>query len=248
MRLEEVSRARTGQRFAFVMDTAVCDGARWLAQRADLLVCEATYAAADGELAAAYGHLTARDAGQIAAGGHARRLVLTHFSQRYADLTPLLRRRGAEHDDVVLARDLDRMPVPARARASRAPMSSPATRGLPRDGPDGSPRSEGDLLPDHPPAPLGAPCWIDLNTSDLDRAVPFYGELFGWTAEDAGEDYGHYHQFSKDGALVAGLMRQAARRRLPRLLDDLPVQRRRQGHRRGRSRGRRAGRCSSRWP
>ena len=35
----------------------------------------------------------------------------------------------------------------------------------------------------------------------------FYGELFGWTAEDAGEDYGHYHNFSKDGALVAGLMR-----------------------------------------
>ena len=35
----------------------------------------------------------------------------------------------------------------------------------------------------------------------------FYGELFGWTAEDAGEDYGHYHNFSKDGALVGGLMR-----------------------------------------
>ena len=52
-------------------------------------------------------------------------------------------------------------------------------------------------------APLGAPCWIDLNTSDLDRAVRFYGELFGWTAEDAGEDYGHYHNLSKDGALVA---------------------------------------------
>jgi uncharacterized protein len=56
-------------------------------------------------------------------------------------------------------------------------------------------------------APLGAPCWIDLNTSDLDRAVRFYGELFGWTAEDAGEDYGHYHNLSKDGALVGGLMR-----------------------------------------
>jgi uncharacterized protein len=61
-------------------------------------------------------------------------------------------------------------------------------------------------MADHP-APLGAPCWIDLNTSDLDRAVQFYGELFGWTAEDAGEDYGHYHNFSRDGALVAGLMR-----------------------------------------
>ncbi len=113
----EVSRPRTGQRFAFVMDTAVCNGARWLAQRADLLVCEATYATADGELAEAYGHLTARDAGRLAVEGHARRLVLTHFSQRYADLTPLLQEASAEHDDVVLARDLERIPVPARVRA-----------------------------------------------------------------------------------------------------------------------------------
>ncbi len=119
VRLEEVSQARPGQRFGFVMDTAMCDAARWLAQRADLLVCEATYAAADGELAAAYGHLTARDAGRIAAGGHARRLVLTHFSQRYADLAPLLQEAGAEHDDVVLASDLDRIPVPARKRPVR---------------------------------------------------------------------------------------------------------------------------------
>jgi ribonuclease Z len=110
----QVSRLRTGQRFGFVMDTAVCDGARWLAQRADLLVCEATYTAADGELAAAYGHLTARDAGRIAAGGQARRLVLTHFSQRYADLAPLLLEASEEHEDVILARDLERIPVPAR--------------------------------------------------------------------------------------------------------------------------------------
>jgi ribonuclease Z len=101
------------------MDTAVCDGARWLAQRADLLVCEATYAAADGELAAAYGHLTARDAGRIATGGQARRLVLTHFSQRYADLAPLLLEAREEHGDVVLARDLERIPVPARERPAR---------------------------------------------------------------------------------------------------------------------------------
>ncbi|MDT5299095.1 MAG: uncharacterized protein QOG79_2337, partial [Mycobacterium sp.] len=28
-------------------------------------------------------------------------------------------------------------------------------------------------------APLGAPTWIDLLTSDLDRAKDFYGTLFG---------------------------------------------------------------------
>ncbi len=32
---------------------------------------------------------------------------------------------------------------------------------------------------------VGAPCWIDLYSSDADRAKDFYGRLFGWTAEAA---------------------------------------------------------------
>ena len=54
--------------------------------------------------------------------------------------------------------------------------------------------------------PAGAPCWIDLITSDIERSKAVYGELFGWTFEDAGADYGHYNMASKDGAPVAGVM------------------------------------------
>jgi hypothetical protein len=56
-------------------------------------------------------------------------------------------------------------------------------------------------------APLGAPCWIDLFSSDTDRSREFYGHLFGWTSESAGEEYGGYINFSKDGHQVAGCMR-----------------------------------------
>ena len=56
-------------------------------------------------------------------------------------------------------------------------------------------------------APLGAPCWIDLYTSDPDKSVDFYRRLFGWTAESAGPDYGGYINFSKDGRQVAGCMK-----------------------------------------
>ncbi|OBI15816.1 hydroxylase [Mycobacterium sp. E2327] len=55
-------------------------------------------------------------------------------------------------------------------------------------------------------APLGAPCWIDLTTSDLDRAQDFYGTVFGWTFESAGPEYGGYVNAAKDGHPVAGLM------------------------------------------
>jgi uncharacterized protein len=55
--------------------------------------------------------------------------------------------------------------------------------------------------------PSGAPCWVDLFTSEPDRARSFYGELFAWTSETAGDDYGGYLTFSKDGEPVAGGMR-----------------------------------------
>jgi uncharacterized protein len=56
-------------------------------------------------------------------------------------------------------------------------------------------------------APLGAPIWIDLSSSDPDRAQAFYTAIFGWTFESAGEDYGGYVNAAKDGRPVAGVMR-----------------------------------------
>jgi predicted enzyme related to lactoylglutathione lyase len=55
-------------------------------------------------------------------------------------------------------------------------------------------------------APLGAPIWIDLATSDLDRARDFYGTVFGWTFDAAGPEYGGYVTALLDGRPVAGLM------------------------------------------
>lgn len=53
----------------------------------------------------------------------------------------------------------------------------------------------------------GAPCWIDLMTSDVERAKTFYGELFGWTYRTGDQEkYGGYVTASKDGKSVAGLM------------------------------------------
>jgi predicted enzyme related to lactoylglutathione lyase len=51
----------------------------------------------------------------------------------------------------------------------------------------------------------GDPIWVEIYTSDPDRSIAFYGELFGWTAERAPE-FGNYITFRKDGAAVAGGM------------------------------------------
>lgn len=123
VRVEDVSVPRPGQRVAVVMDTAVCDGAAELADGADLLLAESTFADADADLAEAYLHLTAGQAGALAAAGGVRTLVLSHWSSRYPDVAPLraeaaaaVRVAGAA-THVHAALDGDRVPVPPR-RAS----------------------------------------------------------------------------------------------------------------------------------
>ncbi|SDY73148.1 RNAse Z [Micromonospora pattaloongensis] len=117
--LDAVSEPRPGQRFAFVMDTGLCDNVFALAEGADLLVIEATFLNTEAALAAEVGHLTAAQAARVAAESGVRRLVLTHFSQRYDDPARIAA-EAREHftGDLVVAEDLTRVPVPARRTAS----------------------------------------------------------------------------------------------------------------------------------
>ena len=62
-------------------------------------------------------------------------------------------------------------------------------------------------MPTRDLAPAGAPCWVDLFTTEPEKTKPFYAALFGWTVDEAGADYGGYANFSKDGRPVAGLRR-----------------------------------------
>jgi ribonuclease Z len=113
--LDEVSEPRRGQRFAFVMDTRLCDAVHALADGADLLVIESTFIDADADLAEAYGHLTAAQAARVAAACGVRRLVLTHFSQRYEDPAAFAAEAARHFDgDIVVAEDLMRVAVPPR--------------------------------------------------------------------------------------------------------------------------------------
>ncbi len=55
-------------------------------------------------------------------------------------------------------------------------------------------------------APIGAPCWVDLSTSDTEASRAFYGELFGWKALDPDPNFGGYFSFTKNDVAVAGCM------------------------------------------
>ncbi|MGW4516531.1 ribonuclease Z [Streptomyces sp. NPDC004393] len=114
--LEAVSEVRRGQRFAFVMDTRLCEGVYALAEGCDLLVIESTFLDEDEQLAVEYGHLTVGQAAGVAREAEVRHLVLTHFSQRYSEPEEFERQARAAgfEGELTVAHDLLRVPVPKR--------------------------------------------------------------------------------------------------------------------------------------
>ncbi|MEV0336333.1 ribonuclease Z [Nocardia sp. NPDC050717] len=115
--LEECTVPRPGQKVAFVMDTRLCDNVFALADGVDMLIIESTYLDSELDQAMERGHLTARQAGDVARACGVKTLVLTHFSERYGESDDPLFLEQAGFPGAVLAHDLDRIPLPAR-RAS----------------------------------------------------------------------------------------------------------------------------------
>ena len=52
----------------------------------------------------------------------------------------------------------------------------------------------------------GAPCWLDLYSSDTEQAKAFYGGVLGWAPLDLGPEYGGYFIWQLDGKAVGGCM------------------------------------------
>ena len=62
----------------------------------------------------------------------------------------------------------------------------------------------------------GAPCWVDLATTDQAAAKAFYGELFGWSYEDMPMDEAgqqRYSMASLDGSFAAAIFTQQEEQR-----------------------------------
>jgi len=82
-----IVRLSPGQKLAYVTDAvdSPANAAKIvsLAWQADILYCEAAYPARDSARAAARFHLTAAQAGRLAAEARVRRLTIFHFSPKY---------------------------------------------------------------------------------------------------------------------------------------------------------------------
>jgi ribonuclease Z len=85
-----------------------------LAENADLLVCESTYLESEKADAHKNGHLTARQAAEIAKKSNANLLVLTHFSQRYLSIKEFAAESKEIFPNPIAMRDGDFVDLPKR--------------------------------------------------------------------------------------------------------------------------------------
>ncbi|HSE97352.1 MAG TPA: ribonuclease Z, partial [Blastocatellia bacterium] len=103
---EVLGPPRPGKSVAYCTDTRPCAASVELARDVDLLIHEATYTQELSQEAREFGHSTAAQAATIAKQAGARRLLITHFSTRYPDPSPLLEEASAIFPETVLAQEL----------------------------------------------------------------------------------------------------------------------------------------------
>ena len=108
-----------GRKLAYCTDTVYCDGAVELAQDADVLIHEATFAHKDADMAFQRLHSTSTMAAQTALAAEAHRLIITHFSPRYTPGNPvefrdLLKEARAIFPKTEMAHDFMSYEVPRR--------------------------------------------------------------------------------------------------------------------------------------
>lgn len=94
-----------GKKITVISDTVPCKEADALAENSDLLICESTYASNLENKGEEYGHMTAKQAAELANRSNTKKLVLTHFSARYKSTHELEEDARNYFDNVLCAKD-----------------------------------------------------------------------------------------------------------------------------------------------
>ncbi|MBR9678231.1 MAG: ribonuclease Z [Nanoarchaeota archaeon] len=94
-----------GKKFVYVGDSGYCKELEDFVKDSDLLICESTFSEETAKKARSYNHLTAGKAAWMAKKQGVKRLILTHFSRRFASTRELEKEARKEFDNVVMAKD-----------------------------------------------------------------------------------------------------------------------------------------------
>jgi len=95
---------KQGKKICFILDTYYDKKLIKIAKNSNLLVSESTWLEKDKLQDKE--HLSAKDAGKLAKQARVKKLILTHFSQRYRNLNEVLKECKKEFKDTECAKDL----------------------------------------------------------------------------------------------------------------------------------------------
>jgi len=100
-----------GKKLSLITDTMFCDNCIKLAKDSDLLICESTFNKDFKDKAREYKHLTSEDAANIAKKSKSKKLIITHFSQRYKNVNILLKEAKKIFNNTSVAEDFMKVKI-----------------------------------------------------------------------------------------------------------------------------------------
>ncbi len=112
IKAKSLTYLQKGKKISFIFDTKINPNCEKIAKNSDLLITESTYAEKEADLAKEYKHLTAKQAAQIAKTSKAKKLILTHISQRYENNEGIILNEAKKiFKNTILAEDLMKIEV-----------------------------------------------------------------------------------------------------------------------------------------
>jgi len=100
-----------GKKVAYISDTEPCPNAVKLASDVDILIADSMHLSDIEDKAEEFQHLTSKQAAQIASQSNAKKLILTHFSQRYKTTADLEREAKDIFPNTIAAFDFMKVKV-----------------------------------------------------------------------------------------------------------------------------------------
>ena len=104
IKVKNATFVKRGKKICFILDSYYDKKLISMAKNADLLIAESTWLEKDKLIDKE--HLSSKDSGKLAKQAKVKKLILTHFSQRYKDLGEMLKEAKKEFNNVELAKDL----------------------------------------------------------------------------------------------------------------------------------------------
>jgi len=107
----KATKITKGKKVSFITDTKYTLNAVKAAKDSDLLICESTWKDELLEKTASIKHMTTKQAAEVAKRAKVKKLILTHFSQRYNDTKDIEKEAKKVFKNVICANDFDEFKV-----------------------------------------------------------------------------------------------------------------------------------------